>query len=103
MQFQFLSQRIAKAQQERTAIAAGIYQGSLGLFSECRKATKDYSEKLRRVNLAAREELSLSFGELNQEYLDLTQKSVEKIDVEMEEFVSSLLTSKNQEATKASP
>lgn len=99
-QYQLLQQRIAKAQEDRTTINRETYQGSLQLFGECRKAIADYSEKLRRVNVVAREELSLSFGSSNQEYLDLMQKTSDKIDSELAEFVSGLLTPKKQEAPK---
>lgn len=99
-QFKFLQERIATAQGERTTIGREVYEGSLDLFGECRKAVRAYTDRLRRVNLVAREELALSFDVAAQEYMDIMQRTNDRVDAEMEELVAVLLASNKHVESK---
>lgn len=95
-QFKSLNDRIAKAQDQRATMGRELYEGSLLLFGECRTAVRSYSDKLRRLNLVARDELALSLGPASQQYLDMVQRTHDKVDLEMKALVEALLASNQQ-------
>ncbi|KAF0175895.1 MAG: hypothetical protein FD161_3201 [Limisphaerales bacterium] len=92
-QFKCLHERISKSQEQRAIMERELYEGSLQLFRECRTAVRAYSDKLRQLNLVARDELALPLGPAAPRYLDMMQRTNDRMDSEMKALVEDLLAS----------
>jgi hypothetical protein len=88
--FTFIRNRIEQAQELRKKLDQEIHEGTLVVYEKSQKAVRDYSEKLRLANVAAREELALSFSDDGSEYLNLLQASADRHAQQISEFLSKL-------------
>lgn len=80
--------RIEQSQELRTKLEQDINEGVLVVFEKALNAARDYSAKLRLVNVAAREELALSFHDNGTEYLNFLEASAERHAKRISEFFS---------------